>query len=82
MNTTSPLERLTRRRFLGRTLATLVATLPLGSSGRANARPGPGSEHPDPRPGIDASNVLTADDLTNAPEAIPIYDGSGHIPAS
>ena len=28
--------------------------------------------HPDPRPGIDASNVLTAEDLADVPDVIPI----------
>lgn len=80
MTTRPTAERLSRRRFLARTLATLAATLPLGSPGSANPRLGPASEHPDPRPGIDASNVLTADDLTDAPEVIPTYDGIREMP--
>lgn len=37
-------------------------------------------EHPEPRPGIDASNVLTPDQLADAPNAIPIYDKVRQIP--
>jgi hypothetical protein len=37
------------------------------------------TDHPDPRPGIDASKVLTADQLTN-PAAAPIYDMIREIP--
>ncbi|MFW6079277.1 MAG: PCYCGC motif-containing (lipo)protein [Gemmatimonadota bacterium] len=43
----------------------------------AASRPG---DHPEPRPGIDASNVLTAEDLADAPDVIPVYDGIREMP--
>jgi hypothetical protein len=68
----------TRRRFV-RLLATAamaaVATL---YPARAHARQLLGlpvsGDHPDPRPGIDGSNVLTAADLGNAPHLIELFD--------
>lgn len=38
------------------------------------------TEHPEPRPGIDASRVLTHEELTDAPQAIPIFDKIREIP--
>ncbi|MBW3553052.1 MAG: PCYCGC domain-containing protein [Gemmatimonadetes bacterium] len=90
MTQTHQLQRLSRRRFLTRILAGLGATLVLGG-GRplvALARGGPAGgrgaadrpEHPEPRPGIDASNVLGAEALADTPRAIPIYDGVRAMP--
>lgn len=73
-------ERLSRRGFLGRLSAAVAAILAAGGTPPANARPPTRSEHPEPRPGIDASNVLTAEELADAPDAIPIYDGIREIP--
>jgi hypothetical protein len=39
--------------------------------------PGP---HPDPRPDVDASLVLTAEQLADFPELVPLYDGIRAIP--
>lgn len=36
--------------------------------------------HPEPRPGVDASRVLTAEQLTGAEHVIPVYDGIREIP--
>ena len=36
--------------------------------------------HPEPRPGIDASKVLTAQDLADYPDVIDAYDGIRQIP--
>ena len=36
--------------------------------------------HPEPRPGIDGSRVLTAEQLANAPDLIELYDGIREIP--
>lgn len=38
------------------------------------------SDHPDPRPGIDGSNVLTADQLSAAPHLIEVFDQIREIP--
>ena len=40
----------------------------------------PQTEHPEPRPGIDASRVLTHDELADAPHAIPTFDKIREIP--
>jgi hypothetical protein len=37
-------------------------------------------EHPDPRPGVDASGVLTADQLEDVPNLVDLYDGIRAIP--
>lgn len=37
-------------------------------------------EHPDPRPGIDGSRVLTADDLGSAPHVVDLFDAIREIP--
>jgi hypothetical protein len=36
--------------------------------------------HPTPRPGIDASKVLTADKLTDSPDAVPAFEAARKIP--
>ena len=38
------------------------------------------TDHPEPRPGIDASGVLTDDELADAPHVIPIFDKIREIP--
>jgi len=43
------------------------------------AAPAPQGTHPDPRPGIDASKVLRADQLQN-PAAAPVYDMVREMP--
>jgi hypothetical protein len=37
-------------------------------------------KHPEPRPGVDATNVLTAEALEDAPHAVPVFDGIREIP--
>lgn len=71
--------RSTRRGFLaGTAAAALAAALPRPLAGLASRRPaGP---HPTPRPGIDASKVLTAAQLTDDPDAIPAFDAVRTIP--
>lgn len=71
-----------RREFL---LAAAIGALGVAgryrpASGHAGHRSAAGSGHPDPRPGIDGSNVLTADRLQDAPDLIPVYDGIRTIP--
>ena len=66
-------EPLSRRHFL--------ATLPVGATavlGLDLLRGGP-TGHPDPRPGVDASKVLTGDQLYNE-SALPVYDMIREIP--
>ncbi len=72
--------RSTRRRFLaGSAIAALSAVIPPRLAALAGpARAGP---HPVPRPGIDASKVLTAAQLTDDPDAIPAFDAVRTIPA-
>ena len=41
---------------------------------------GPGPGHPPPRPGIDASRVLTAGQLKDTPEAIAAFDEVRQVP--
>ncbi len=38
------------------------------------------TDHPEPRPGIDASGVLTHDELADAPHVIPVFDKIRQIP--
>jgi hypothetical protein len=38
------------------------------------------AEHPDPRPDVDGSNVLTAEDLSGNPDLIPLFEGIAKIP--
>lgn len=60
-----------------------VAMAPL-SPGRAHAQrllaPWLPGDHPDPRPGIDGSGVLGADQLGNAPDLVGLFDQVREIP--
>ncbi len=40
----------------------------------------PRIDHPEPRPGIDASKVLPASELTRHPDAVPVFDMVREIP--
>ena len=55
-----------------------VRTLPFGALAAIGLRPAPARaaiRHPDPRPGIDGSDVLTREDLAAFPESVhEIYD--------
>lgn len=77
-----------RRRFLARTAGALVALAGVARARPAEAhaltvarirRPDPGP-HPTPRPGIDASKVLTRDALKEHPAAEPVFDMVRKIP--
>ncbi|MDH4130601.1 MAG: PCYCGC domain-containing protein [Gemmatimonadota bacterium] len=46
----------------------------------AGTRRRAGGTHPEPRPGITAANVLTGDQLANAPHAIDVFDLVREIP--
>lgn len=83
MSTTSPPAE-TRRRFLGHAVGALLALGGLAHARRAGAatpmhRPRTGP-HPTPRPGIDASKVLTREQLTEHPSAAPVFDMVRQIP--
>ena len=66
----------TRREFLRSVPMGAVAAFSLSSSGAPRML-----THPDPRPGIDALGVLTAEDLAGFPsEIIEIYDMIREIP--
>lgn len=39
-----------------------------------------GIEHPDPRPGVDGSKILTASDLAGAPHVVDLFDAIRRIP--
>lgn len=69
-----------RRQFLSLFPAALAGALLFPQRAFAGLlRPPRSAEHPEPRPGIDASKVLTADKLSN-PAAAPIYDMIRQIP--
>ena len=74
-------EMQSRRRFLA-----LVPALCVGLAAGARRawawpprRPAQG-KHPDPRPGVDASRVLTRRRLTEHPEAAPVFDMVREMP--
>jgi hypothetical protein len=63
-----------------------LKTLPLGAAAFLGVRPRSsglwsifGEDHPEPRPGVDASKVLNGDVLSN-PAAAPVYDLIREIP--
>jgi hypothetical protein len=77
-----------RRQFLRRSAAALLALAGLvrarpvqaGGLARTPMRHPHGGPHPTPRPGIDASKVLTHDKLTEHPAAEPVFDMVRKIP--
>jgi hypothetical protein len=73
-----------RRRFL-RTLVALAAAaaapvVPRLAQAAALTGIPRGTRHPDPRRGIDASRVLTAAELTDAPHLVELFDAVREIP--
>jgi hypothetical protein len=71
MNTTQD-----RREFLG-TAFGLVGLVWVGGVGRGRR---PDQRHPEPRPGIDASRVLTREQLGEHPDAVSAFDQVREIP--
>jgi hypothetical protein len=75
----------TRRGFLRRAALGLAAVMMLQPTDTWAAR-SPRSHraikgpHPTPRPGVDASKVLRADQLTENPKAAPVFDMVRQIP--
>ena len=72
--------RFSRRDFLrGLPVSAAAALMGAGPLRGLVLRGGGAPDHPDPRPGIDASKVLTGDQLHN-PDALPVYDMIREIP--
>jgi len=72
-----------RRHFLASAVAALAAAaLPRRAGAQPSVLPSAAltHQHPTPRAGIDASKVLTADELTKFPDAVPIFDMIRQIP--
>lgn len=67
-----------RRTFISQFGAAVALLAPTVLSARVAVARRQGT-HPDPRPGIDASKVLTADQLQN-PAAAPVYDMVREMP--
>jgi hypothetical protein len=74
----------TRRHFLElMTAAAVVALTPLfaaGSQARGLVEVRRRTDHPDPRPGIDASRVLASEQLADAPDLVELFDRIREIP--
>jgi hypothetical protein len=61
--------------------AALVAPAALAAAGaREDIGPGVRNDHPDPRPGIDGSRVLTAEKLGGAADLIVLFNGVREMP--
>lgn len=73
-----------RRRFVGLVAAAAAALVTPLPGGPAHARRLNGAslaaDHPEPRPGIDGSRVLTAEQLVNAPHLVELFDQVREIP--
>lgn len=73
-----------RRRFVGLLAAAAAAfmapLLPRRAYGQLPTAPLRPANHPDPRPGIDGSGVLTAEQLVNAQHVVELFDGIREIP--
>lgn len=74
---------------LGLLRPTPAPAVPAGAMAATGAicrghRPAPTSggawEHPEPRPDVDGSRVLTAEQLTDSPHVIDLFDGIREIP--
>ncbi|HSE52779.1 MAG TPA: hypothetical protein VLB00_11380 [Gemmatimonadales bacterium] len=69
-----------RRRFLVLVLGAMGSVVPgsgpLLAMGRRLSRSG----HPTPRPGITSAKVLTAEQLADSPQVIPVFDAVRAIP--
>ena len=86
--TSLPHDAESRRRFLHRSIGALLAFAGLAQArtalaegvARTTVRRRYGGPHPTPRPGIDASKVLTRDQLTEHPAAEPVFEMVRKIP--
>jgi hypothetical protein len=69
-----------RREFLGYAVAVLFAGQGVRSDQRLPGRATTPMPHPDPRPGIDGSKVLTREQLADFPNAVSAFDQVREIP--
>lgn len=74
------LTTLDRRQFLGFCGIAVVSYVSGWSGASERQLPYNGVEHPEPRPGIDASKVLTRDQIADHPGAISAFDQVRQIP--
>ncbi len=74
----------TRRDFVAAMGIGIVGVAGIGPANRRlhcpHGDPRAEGPHPDPRPDVDASNVLSRAELQSAPHVIDIYDGIREIP--
>jgi hypothetical protein len=68
-----------RREFVGFMLALVPGAAGL-TLRPAISMPRAAGTHPNPRPGVDGSRVLTAADLRDAPDVVPVFDMIREIP--
>src|SRR5688500_4087710 len=86
MTAIPPSDAESRRRFLHRSAGALLALAgiararPAGAEGLTPVGSTSAGTHPTPRPGIDASKVLTRDELTEHPAAEPVFAMVRRIP--
>ena len=69
-----------RRHFLASAFGILAASFPFAGRLAALRRRWPSVDHPAPRPGITAAKVLTAEQLADTPQVIPVFDSVRAIP--
>jgi hypothetical protein len=69
-----------RRRFFALVLGAIGSMVPASGPLRAMGRRLSRSGHPTPRPGITSAKVLTAEQLADSPQVIPVFDAVRAIP--
>ena len=70
----------TRRHFVAVSLGALASSFPFAGRLFARYRRWPPIDHPTPRSGITAAKVLTAEQLADSPQVIPVFDSVRAIP--
>ncbi len=81
MSQTSPLAGAhDRRSFLALSAGLLLTWSPVQGRWRPTARRHRGGPHPEPRPGITAEKVLTAEQLAAFADVVPIFDMVREMP--
>lgn len=70
----------TRRHFVAVTLGALASSFPFAGRLFARYRRWHPIDHPTPRSGITAAKVLTAEQLADSPQVIPVFDSVRAIP--